>query len=818
MKRFSVLKWTLAVSAMVFALGSCKEEEIPATISGLPEGDVTFLWDDTESKTVTVESNYDWTYEETDEHGIIELSREEGSNELVITPNINYASKQYTATVKIVAGTGSASTEKTISVTQGANDPTYLIFADSDIAGQDNPIILFESDASGEPTVKEFSLSTNNVLSLEVSVDQDVVVPVDPDASAPATKVEIPEYGWMSYEFSEKETADGVVTVLTLTCQMNESISESKTVAVEVISGSEEIDNDIVKKRIGLVSMPSVPTIVVNPSDELTFDYDATDPQTFSVAANIEYKWSWFTTDDWGEDPVIKVVEDNGNVKVYSVSVQKNMSAKERIGQVIFEQTDAVEGLEPEFEHIYIKQSAAPKAEVTVGSTELIFNNNETEKILQITASIPSAVSFECTDDSGEDADWFSAEYNESASAVVVSVNAATEEEHKGKLKVTVGEGTNSASAEVSVLQLATVPAVVLDPASVQLNQSGDAVTVSVITNQDSWSVDASVSDEFTLVENHENNTITISGTQISSGQRSATYVVTAGEATAELTVLQNAPLKVGDPYVVNGKVVGIVYEVDEQGMHGKAFSLTVRNITDLYFFKGSREYWDMDLGVMVEGDDIDDNALPLSTTDGRQNSAAMKNEPDWQNKFQMLKWVEDLSAEQGVDWYIPAIEELKVLMEYMSDSEFIVDETGSEILNPADADKIEAARNSIRDVYKTYTNAGQYVVFQLYTFDSAGTAVDYLDNKYPTEYDDNWNVVKLGDDYAYRWISSTVMKPNGYIDYFSYTIHTINDSDDPYAKVYNNYVPAEFLYNPNGGAENDYDQYGCSVHPICQF
>ena len=37
---------------------------------------------------------------------------------------------------------------------------------------------------------------------------------------------------------------------------------------------------------------------------------------------------------------------------------------------------------------------------------------------------------------------------------------------------------------------------------------------------------------------------------------------------------------KVGDPYVVNGNTVGIVYEVDETGTHGKAYSLTVYNLS----------------------------------------------------------------------------------------------------------------------------------------------------------------------------------------------------------------------------------------------
>ena len=278
MKKLSFIGWILAASSAVLSLGSCQEEQLPATISGLPDGDITFLWNDTGSKTVSVESNYDWTFEEEDEHDIIEVTRTAGTNDLVITPHINYDRKAYTASIRITAGSGSAAAERVITVSQGANSETYLNFLDADLAGQDNPIIMFESRPDGEPTVKEILISTNNVLSVEVSADQDVTIPGTEEPSepeedeetgetqaAPGTKVDIPGYGWMSYGISSRQTEEGPVTVLTLTCQMNESPTESLTLAIDVVSGNEDIDNTIETKRIGLVSMPATPAIVVNP-------------------------------------------------------------------------------------------------------------------------------------------------------------------------------------------------------------------------------------------------------------------------------------------------------------------------------------------------------------------------------------------------------------------------------------------------------------------------------------------------------------------------------------------------------------------------
>ena len=121
---------------------------------------------------------------------------------------------------------------------------------------------------------------------------------------------------------------------------------------------------------------------------------------------------------------------------------------------------------------------------------------------------------------------------------------------------------------------------------------------------------------------------------------------------------------------------------------------------------------------------------------------------------------------------------------------------------------------DNIRKIYSDYsteTSTEQYVVFQAINADYTA----YIDCRHPNEYDDNWTLIKPGDDGAYRWISSTVVKPEGMRDDMSYIVHTKNYATDPYAAVYDRHVPAIFK---DAGWGDDFDQYGCSIHPICQF
>ena len=98
---------------------------------------------------------------------------------------------------------------------------------------------------------------------------------------------------------------------------------------------------------------------------------------------------------------------------------------------------------------------------------------------------------------------------------------------------------------------------------------------------------------------------------------------------------------KVGDYYNVNGKE-GVIFWVDETGQHGKIVSLTESD---------SRLKWSSDeyeQKRLIGADDMND---------GANNMAIVKQIADWQSKYPAFKWCADL----GEDWYLPAIEELRL-------------------------------------------------------------------------------------------------------------------------------------------------------------
>ena len=277
---------------------------------------------------------------------------------------------------------------------------------------------------------------------------------------------------------------------------------------------------------------------------------------------------------------------------------------------------------------------------------------------------------------------------------------------------------------------------------------------------------------------------------------------------------------KVGDPYVVNGNTVGIVYEVDETGTHGKAYSLTVYNLSDKHFCikEGEEKY-------MVPGFEstkyyasvpIEEDAMPQSTTDGAANCQKMKNETDWQTRMPALKWVEDLAASQGVAWYIPAIDELKELVEYMSGAEFTqvtwtsgsgTEFTMEQAIPLENETAVKAAWAEVRNTYAEYAE-GQYVVFETYVADESGSV---------TSEGDHQDLVQdpgteIGDNYAYRWLSSTVGE--GILGATSlYYISMYGETTTyPFPVVDSNMDSSMASQSVN------YETQAGSIHPICKF
>ena len=275
------------------------------------------------------------------------------------------------------------------------------------------------------------------------------------------------------------------------------------------------------------------------------------------------------------------------------------------------------------------------------------------------------------------------------------------------------------------------------------------------------------------------------------------------------------------NPYVVNGNTVGIVYEVDETGTHGKAYSLTVYNLNDKHFCikegeEAPRVPGRPEFGTTISPIPIEEDAMPESTTDGAANCQKMKNETDWQTRMPALKWVEDLAASQGVAWYIPAIDELKELVEYMSGAEFtqVTWTSGSgtpftmeQAISLENETAVKAAWTEVRNTYAEYAE-GQYVVFETYVADESGIVTSEGDHQDLVQ--DPWT--EIGDNYAYRWLSSTVGE--GIMGATSlYYISMYGESTTyPLPVVDSNMDSSMASQSAN------YMHQAGSIHPICKF
>ena len=277
---------------------------------------------------------------------------------------------------------------------------------------------------------------------------------------------------------------------------------------------------------------------------------------------------------------------------------------------------------------------------------------------------------------------------------------------------------------------------------------------------------------------------------------------------------------KVGDPYVVNGNTVGIVYEVDETGTHGKAYSLKVYNLSGMHFCikegtEGEIVPGFPQAGTMIFPTPIEDDAMPESTTDGAANCQKMKNETDWQNRMLALKWVEDLAEEQGVAWYIPAIDELKELVEYMSGAEFTQvtwtsdsdEEFTMEAIPLGNEDAVKAAWTEVRNTYAKYAE-GQYVVFETYVADESGSVTSEGDHQDLVQ--DPWT--EKGDNYAYRWLSSTVGEGKMGTTSLYYISMYDETTTYPFPVVDSNMDSSMASQSAN------YMNQAGSIHPICKF
>lgn len=120
----------------------------------------------------------------------------------------------------------------------------------------------------------------------------------------------------------------------------------------------------------------------------------------------------------------------------------------------------------------------------------------------------------------------------------------------------------------------------------------------------------------------------------------------TAKTATTAKTIktATTSTYHIGDYYNANG-LEGIIFDIDNTGKHGKILSLqqTIE-----------RTRW-------YEGEDFKTESFGAkSRISGIENFQKIKQQPEWEKRFPAFTWCSSL----GKQWYLPAIEELKLFTE----------------------------------------------------------------------------------------------------------------------------------------------------------
>ena len=778
--------------------GSCtSDDKVSAPDQELPILTLSFRAHDTSPQSIHIETDATWSYRISGDTDLCEVSRAEMSSSLLVTPHVNYNQTLRTARIEITIDERPI---QAIDITQDANAETFLRILNDELDG-DNPHIAVAPDPQSGISRYVILIQTNNRLTLRLCED-----PGSAEASTTkksrmgATRSSIEGCDWITYETDHIQTDEGEIQSLTLTCSANGQSEASRTACLEIVCGA-GTENTVITKRFGITQLGATPSLVINaPEEGLVATYDQTEALTFSVTANIAYDCSWVTTPDWAYLTETTPAGGPSTLRNFSIRVAGRTETSDREARLAFVATEGDETLRRE---LRVVQTGAPRAMLSLDTSEVVFGPDEAADPKYITVDCSfSTLSITTRDvESGTEAHWLETGYDAARKQLVLRIVETSEQERRAVLTLHCGGAGNEASATLTVIQTGRATWLTLDPERVELDAQGTEQVVSVDTNLETWEL-LGATDEpaFTLRADTGNNTITIRGDGLESGMREHTYTVKAGELEKPLTVVQRSSYRVGDLYRVKGRPVGIVYRVDETGQHGMAYALTVYNLIDKYLLRT--------VGSTFR---LDDEHAPLSRTDGLDNQRRLMSIPGWETICQMTKWTCDLGQSQGVEWYIPAIEELKEMLEAMSGAQYTLQVDGQsgttyEVL-PA-VSVVNDAWNVIRALYKTYTTPEngyaqeQYVVFQWAREDYSGM----LDGRVMSQYD-GWTLQTPGDEMAERWFSSTVEStPEGYHTW------TALFGNDPRGNGVLN------LDSPSEATSEEMKAYAGSVHPICRF
>jgi len=271
-------------------------------------------------------------------------------------------------------------------------------------------------------------------------------------------------------------------------------------------------------------------------------------------------------------------------------------------------------------------------AELTLTPSALTFNAlGGSEEVAVAT----KAGSWNVTED--QTADWCTVEKAEGKFTVTVA-EFSEKTDRTAKLQVTSGEEVK----ELVVTQKGVSATLELDAQKVDLTGFGTAVKVKVTGSADNW--EAQAADDWCRLEK-DGEYLVVRAT-LSETDRKTQVTVTLNDAKTVLEVNQTGQeTAVGSLYLVNDQAVGVVL---------------CKTDTTLYVLcvkEGDSPFTNAD-GMYAYNMKIRTDTVRL---DGKIATQMIYDDPDFEAFYPAAVWCKEQAETDGVDWYIPAYNEMAV-------------------------------------------------------------------------------------------------------------------------------------------------------------
>ncbi len=591
-------------------------------------------------KQVTIKANYEWNAKMLIPADSLWCKLKKKDNLLLVAPEANKSTKERSGKIVVECANGKDVKKIHIDVTQKKAEKAILLF--------DPERVLLTAEKAGG----EVNIITN-------------VSPV--------------VYKWVGEAPEWLEAPQLNENRLTLKASDN-IIKANRAAKLLVICGTPENE---VKDTLVIMQNANAPYIEfenISAGDTLWLDYKGTEV-SFGVNYNVPelknnlkfdhlFGAPWFKVKEV-EKPASKALELIAVEKsfvVYTEEENYEMQPRHWFAKFYFDNTytekEEINQAEV-YKKFIISQKGGPKATLSVDKKSIKTKKNGGTEEIAVSSNYENWTAV-----SGDS--W--CHCTKKGDKLTITTDAYNGEKmRKTEVVLNCGGGKNIAKEILIVAQSGSKPGIVLETSEVVLNENGDEKTISVLTDLEDWGVNYTP-DWHRISYNVEKGTITISAQKLEGGSRSVEVTVSgyAGseEISVPLKISQNKNYKLGDLYMKEGKAVGIVYKIWDDGAHGLVFSL---DQYDDLMNNGKRFSIDLYAGSPADPEELQKNKpVAFDFNDGRENMKAFKNREftdgkDWKYHYPAAAWVDEFDTEHGsIGWYMPAANEVYDMFSFL--------------------------------------------------------------------------------------------------------------------------------------------------------